>query len=143
MTLNQIFESMEDFDAMPFFSGMKDRARTKIAETLQTLIGEGDIATHGVSFTPEERLAWLVKVVTEDIGKWPDEGLAAIRSIYCQYFKPGDGVEPAIDYNYTESVRPPAPPQAPKPFLPGPGDEPIDTGTLKLIEDAATAKRGK
>ena len=101
--------ALKEFDVMPFFGTMQPHARAKIAEFLCKLIGTADLPFQGRILTPEARLKWLTDVIVEDLGKWPDNGLAEVRAIYDMHFPPADGKRNTTQYDSMESVRLPAP----------------------------------
>ena len=141
MTITDAMETVEKFDAMPYFDRVKDKARLNIAEMLLALIGQKDlrygsvvvgydernreIAEGGEILTPLDRLKWVEAAMIQDVGAWPkDGGFAEIRAFYCAFFAPGDGIEPKGYSELAEIVRKPCKP-APEPTYPQLGDEPV------------------
>lgn len=164
ITLQDCVDVIDRFEVLPYFDKFSGRARANLAEFLFKLIGNqnlwwgskfdtkstqdskgkwhyDDTRIGGHCFTPEERLKWVELFVTEDFGRWPEDGIAAIKSAYWMRFRGADGVEPRVYSDYTEVARDPMPPPAEKPLLPGPDDESIGDLVLQ-IEAAAEKMRG-
>lgn len=159
--------AVNEWDLLPFFERYKPPQRLKMAAFLVRMVGGDDqyfdceheevvftkkdgtlgsrdriVSGTGTLFTPMDRLRWIVRVVNEEIGRWPENGLADIRAFYCMRFTSGDGVSPNQYSDVVDLVQPPVPLRPPRAYLPAPGDEPI--GDLKsLIEDGAMKLGGK
>lgn len=155
--------AIPEFENLPFFDRVNAQGRFRIADTLARMIGTADIPlgqkeelifskrggyeyvaskkTGGRIFTPDHRLNWIIDVVVEDWGKWPEDGLRDLRSAYCRFFTAADGNEIEAT-EMADKAHHPMPPVQPNAFIPGPDDEPVGEDLMKQIEDAAAAKRG-
>lgn len=154
--------AIPEFENLPFFDRINTQGRFRIADTLVRMIGTENITigqkveetffekdgcayskpirSGGQVFTPDQRLNWLIDVVVEDWGKWPDDGLRDMRSTYCRFFPPADGKEVETT-EFAELAHPPLAPQKAEAALPGPGDEPIGEELHKRIADVAEQRR--
>lgn len=102
-----------------------------------SLIGERTLAHEGKMLTPQDRLRWLKEVIIEDIGKWPDEGLAEILAIYDLYFPAANGKKNTRVFESMDAARPPSPILAAKQLTGSPDPE-----LVRMIEGAAAKMKG-
>ena len=162
ITVDEAMEGVNKWNLLPFFERYTAEDRLEIADILIRMIGGKDLwygqtlteevyesngaiyghpkRTGGVRFTPAMRLRWVIQSVTEDIGRWPEDGIAGIRAFYCYHFAPADGKEPTAWSDTQDKVAPPLPPAPPQRYLPAPGDEPV--GDLKALVAVGAKKLG-
>lgn len=162
MTLEDCLNAVERLDVLPYFVTKGGTARMDIAKFLFRMIGQADElrgATEelefverngyrsvyarkvgGETFTPAQRLDWLITAILEDVGRWPDNGMADVRAVYCRYFPPADGREQG-ENEVSDLARPPSPPAAEQVYIPAPEDEPIGEEITAQIARVAERKR--
>lgn len=95
----------------------------------------------GICCTPNFRLDWLVTALIEHVGRWPENGFADVRALYCHHFEPADGKESTNSPEILELVPPPVPDPPPQKYLKAADEESIDD-IQKQIEAAAEKMRG-
>lgn len=164
MNLEKASDAVEELSDLPFFLKRDDdAAKLRLAKVLLRMIGTEDQYKNqeereeltkdkqgylyckvtkfgGVCFTPEARMEWLVRTISDNVGRWPENGRADLRTAYCAHFTPADGDETALPSNILDLIKPPIAPIPPKVYRQEPGDVPI--GDLQgLIEEGAKLLR--
>ena len=91
-----------------------------------------------------EQLSWLVRTLVDRVGEW--RGPSELRGIFCNRFKPADGIEADCSipkFTPADNEARPALEAAPQCYLPSPNDDKISEEERRQINLLAKRMRLK